>query len=177
MRGLHFVGVNFESGLGVDLGLRVSAAMVDSGLISRVLRPVTRVIVGSPTYLDAHGRPDRPEALAGHACLMYRNMPVADQWRFATPDGMRQFRGPERLRADNGTVMRGAVIAGLGLAELPDFIVSTALADGRLELLLPDHRLRTAALRLVYPPAGRLSAKVRALADFLTERFAAQVAP
>ena len=160
-------------GEGVDLGLRVSVTMVDSGLISRVLRPVTRVIVGSPAYLDAHGRPDRPEALTAHPCLLYRNVPVADQWRFSTPDGFRQFRGPERLRADNGTVMLGAAIAGLGLAELPDFIVSKALADGRLELLLADHSLQTSALRLVYPPAGRLSAKVRALADFLTERFAA----
>ncbi|HPU16598.1 MAG TPA: LysR substrate-binding domain-containing protein, partial [Polymorphobacter sp.] len=120
-------------GEGVDIGLRVSATMADSGLISRVLRPVARVIVGSPAYLDAHGRPERPEALAGHVCLLYRNLAVADQWRFSTPDGVRQFRGPERLRADNGTVMLGAAIAGLGLAELPDFIVDHALADGRLE--------------------------------------------
>ncbi len=63
------------------------------------------------------------------------------------------------------------------LAELPDFIVAGALADGRLEQLLPEHGAPLSALRLVYPPAGRLSAKVRALADFLTERFAAPVAP
>ena len=146
-------------GEGVDLGLRVSAAMVDSGLISRVLRPVTRVIVGSPTYLDAHGRPDRPEALAGHACLMYRNMPVADQWRFATPDGMRQFRGPERLRVDNGTVMRGAVIAGLGLAELPDFIVSTALAER-----LPDALADTAS-------ESHLTVDERRIADTIRDQI------
>lgn len=160
-------------GEGVDLGLKVSATMADSGLIARVLRPVARTIVGSPAYLDAHGRPDRLEALTAHPCLLYRNMPIADQWRFATPEGIRQFRGPERLRADNGTVMLGAAIAGLGLAELPDFIVAAALADGRLEQLLPDHDAPLGALRLVYPPAGRLSAKVRALADFLTDHFAA----
>jgi DNA-binding transcriptional LysR family regulator len=158
-------------GEGVDLGLRVSATMVDSGLITRILRPVVLYIVASPAYLAVHGRPDRPEELVHHSCLIYRNLPVAEQWRFITPEGPRQFRGPERLRADNGTVLLGAAIAGLGLAALPDFIVACALREGRLEHILPDIELPSSALRLVYPPARRLSAKVRALADYLADCF------
>jgi DNA-binding transcriptional LysR family regulator len=158
-------------GEGVDLGLRVSGAMVDSGLVARVLRPVELMIVASPAYLDEHGRPDRPEALVHHVCLVYRNRPVAEQWRFDTPDGPRQFRGPERMRADNGTVLLGAAISGLGVAMLPDFIAACALREGTLERVLPDVALPASALRLVYPPVRRLSAKVRALADYLADAF------
>ena len=154
-------------GEGIDLGLRVSPAMADSGLVARVLRPVERVIVGAPAYLDRHGRPAAPEDLTGHVCLLYRNVPVAEQWRFMTADGLRQFRGRERLRADNGAVLLGAAICGLGLAMLPDFIVAEALAGGRVERVLADAATPPTALRLVYPPVGRLSAKVRALADHL----------
>ena len=160
-------------GEGIDLGLRVSPAMADSGLVARVLRPVARVIVGAPSYLDRHGRPAVPADLAAHVCLLYRNLPDAEQWRFAEDDGLRQYRGPSRLRADNGGVLLRAAIDGIGLVMLPDFIVAEALAAGAVERVLAGAAVPPTALRLVYPPARRLSAKVRTLADFLAAELSA----
>jgi DNA-binding transcriptional LysR family regulator len=75
------------------------------------------------------------------------------------------------LRANNGDALMPALLAGIGIAVLPDFIVREALADGRLEAILTDWSLPQGALHLVMPSAGPRPARVEALLDFLTRRL------
>ena len=63
------------------------------------------------------------------------------------------------------------VIAGIGLAVLPEFIVRDALADGRLERLLADWSLPAGAIYWVTPPGGLPPQRVKVLADLLFERL------
>jgi DNA-binding transcriptional LysR family regulator len=76
-----------------------------------------------------------------------------------------------QLRANNGDAMMPALIAGTGVGILPEFIVRDALADGRLERLLPDWSLSSGAVYWVTPPGGPRPKRVEILADFLVDRL------
>src|SRR5271169_4875093 len=155
-------------GEGFDAALRI-AVLPDSTLIARRLCGVTRFTVAAPAYLAAHGRPAHPRDLEKHACFGYAYLPTPDVWRFSNRAGEEvSVRPSGPLRANNGEAIMPAVLAGLGIAEQPDFIVRAALADGRLEAVLPDWSLALGGLYLLTPSAGPRPARVEALVEFLT---------
>lgn len=158
-------------GMGFDLALRI-AALPDSSLIARRIRPIERHVVASPGYLARHGRPTHPSHLAEHACLGYAYLPQPETWRFVGPAGEEvSVRPTGPLRANNADALLPAVEAGLGIAGQPDFIVRDCLAAGRIERLLPDWSPPPIALHLVMPPGGPRPARVDALAAFLVRRL------
>ena len=77
------------------------------------------------------------------------------------------------LRANNADALAPALLAGLGLAVQPDFVVGEAIEDGRLEVVMPDWSPPPIALHLVMPPGGPRPARVEVLAAFLAERLGA----
>lgn len=158
-------------GEGFDAAIRIGPRPADSTLVSRVLGSSRTVVAGAPSLLDAIGRPETIGDFARFPCLVYSNRPADEQWRFETPAGARVVRGPERLRANNGTALAEAAAAGLGLVSMPTFIVGPLVDAGRLEILLPDETAHRRDIRLVYPPGRLTSAKLRALADHLTAAF------
>ena len=155
-------------GMGFDAALRI-AALPDSSLVARRLRPVKRYVVGAPSYLARRGRPTHPGHLAEHCCLGYAYLPTPDTWRFANAAGEEaSVRPAGPLRVNNADALMPALIAGQGLAVLPDFIAGHALADGRLEAVMPDWSPPPIALHLVMPPGGPRPARVEVLTAFLT---------
>lgn len=153
-------------GGGFDLAVRIGS-LPDSSLIARRIAPVRKVLVASPAYLAARGRPERPRDLAAHDILLYAN----EQWRFRVGGKWEHVRGTARLRADNGEMLRAAALAGLGICILPSFIAAPAFEHGTLEPLLRDYPLEQGGLHVVMPPGRAVTARVRALTDFLAARF------
>ena len=84
------------------------------------------------------------------------------------------MRPKGQLRANNGDALMPALLAGLGIADLPEFIVKDALADGRLERVLYDWLTPQGSLYLVTPPGGPRPARVEALAEFLSRQARAR---
>jgi DNA-binding transcriptional LysR family regulator len=161
-------------GAGFDAALRI-AAMPDSSLLARRLCAVSRFAVAAPSYLDRRGRPTHPLHLAEHACLGYAYLANPDSWRFINAAGEEaSVRPAGPLRINNGDAMMPALLAGLGIAVLPDFIVSDAIKTGQLEVIMPDWHMAPAGLHLVTPPGGPRPARVEALADFLAKRLSRQ---
>ena len=160
-------------GAGFDAALRI-AALPDSSLRARRLRDVSRNLVAAPSYLKRHGRPTHPRDLLHHACLCYAYLPTPDFWRFVSKTSeVVQVRPAGPLRANNADALAPALLAGLGLAVQPDFVVGEAIKDGRLEVVMQDWAPPPIALHLVMPPGGPRPARVEALAAFLTERLGA----
>ncbi len=158
-------------GGGFDAAIRI-AALPDSSLLARRLCVVRRLLVGSPAYLDQRGRPTHPRELADHACLGYAYLPTPDAWRFLGPAGEEALVRPTGpLRANNADALTPALLAGMGLAVQPDFVVWRDLAEGRLETVMPDWSMPAIAASLVTPPGGPRPARVTALLDFIAERF------
>ncbi len=162
---------------GYDIAVRIGA-MPDSSLVARKLSPARRLLVASPAYLSARGRPTRPEDLSAHACFLYAHQPGAPFWRFAGPDGAKaNVRVEPRLRYDNGDVIHAAVLAGQGLALQPDFLIWRDVAAGRLEIVLADWVLEPLSLHLLTPPGRVAPRKVRVFSDFVADRFGGARAP
>jgi DNA-binding transcriptional LysR family regulator len=151
---------------GFDLAVRIGA-LQDSALVARRIAPSRRVVVAAPSYLGERGRPSHPRELGQHDALLYG----AEQWRFRIGGRLETVRVQPRLRADNGEMLRAAAVQGLGICILPTFIAAPALAAGTLEVLLRDFPLPEGGLHAVMPPGRAATARVRALVDFLVERF------
>lgn len=157
-------------GGGYDMAVRIGN-LADSSLIARKIAPVRRVLLASPSYLADRGRPEHPRDLTSHDAVIYANGGQAERWRFRVGGVWEQVRPRPRLRADNGDMIRAAATAGLGICTLPTFIASPSIQSGELEILLSQYPLEDAGLHVVMPPGRAATARVRALVDFLAERF------
>lgn len=157
---------------GFDLALRI-AALADSTLKARRLCQVQRRLVGSPRYLDRLGRPSHPSELDRHVCLGYAYLPTRNRWHFLNEAGEEAVVAPTGpLRANNADALTATVLAGLGLAVQPDFIIWQDLAAGRLETVMEDWSLPPIALNIVTPPGGMRPPRVTALIEFLATHLA-----
>ena len=158
---------------GHDIVLRIGQ-LADSSLIARRLCTVRRHLVAHPAYLERHGRPKHPADLAQHRCLLYANLQTPSVWRFSHADGQQwsvTVSGP--LVANNGGSLIPTVEAGLGISLAPDFLVWRDLAEGRLEVLLPEWEADRLTLNMITPPSPLRPARVRLLMDFLAANLAA----
>lgn len=153
---------------GIDLALRI-APLADSSLLVRTIAPVAASVLASPAYLASHGTPRHPLDLGAHRLIGYGHRERAAPLRFhrAREEATVLPTGP--LFANNGDVMVPLLVAGGGIAVLPDFIVEEALASGALVKILTDWSLPQAYLHLLSPPSRLRPARVRALSDYLVE--------
>jgi len=151
---------------GFDLAIRYGE-LKSSALVARRIAPRHLYVCASPDYLRRHGRPQRPEDLRGHSCLVG----TSDQWLFRGSDGTQYLRVHGRWRSNNGMALLTAARAGLGLTQLPDFYVEDDLHQGRLVAVLPEWELGDVGVWAIYPHRRHLSAKVRILVDMLAAAF------
>ena len=159
-------------GEGFDAGLRI-ASLPDSSLIARRLCAMPRYTVASPAYLKRHGRPTHPMHLAQHRCLGYAYLSTPNVWQYTNSAGEQvSVRPAGPLRVNNGEALLPTVVAGLGIADLPEFIAGDAIASGEVEVILKGWKQTEGSVHLVTPPGGPRPARVEALADFLTTHFA-----
>ncbi|TFW09802.1 LysR family transcriptional regulator [Oxalobacteraceae bacterium OM1] len=159
-------------GDGFDAALRI-AILPDSSLVARRICPVARYIVASPEYLKRTGRPEHPQDLHGRPCLGYAYRARNDVWRFRNAAGDEAIHVPVGpLRATNADALIPTVLAGLAIAELPEFAAGEYLRSGQLETVLREWTLDEGGLYFVTPSARSRPSKVDALANFLVERLA-----
>lgn len=151
---------------GYDLAVRIGS-LADSSLIARRIAPMRKAVVAGPAYLARRGRPEEPSDLAGHDILLYAH----EQWRFRIGQRWQAVRVAPVMRSNNGDMLLAAVEAGRGLAMLPSFIAARSIEAGRAEVLLRDYPVEEGALHAVMPPGRAVTARVRALVDFLVRRF------
>ena len=158
-------------GDGFDAALRI-ASLPDSSLIARRLCGMSRFTVASPAYLKRYGRPTHPMHLAEHKCFGYAYLSTPDVWHYTNAKGEQaSVRPGGPLRANNGEAVIPALLAGLGIADMPDFIVGDAIASGEVEVILEGWTQAESAVHLVMPSGRPRPARVEVLADFLTRHF------
>src|SRR4051794_29696583 len=158
-------------GEGFDAGLRI-ARLPDSSLVARRLCGMPRYTVASPAYLKQHGRPTHPMQLAQHRCLGYSYLSTAGIWHYTNSKGEQaSVRPAGPLRVNNGEALMPALLAGLGIADLPDFIVRDAVRSGGVEVILKGRKQTEGAVHLVAPPGGPGPARGGGLAEFLAKQL------
>jgi DNA-binding transcriptional LysR family regulator len=158
------IGGNF------DAAIRI-AVQPGASLIVQRLCEMPRYLVGSPIYLDKHGRPKHPLHLAEHRCIGYSYTMNNEVWRFRKGSRSASIRPSGPLRVNNGDAMMPALIAGTGLGILPEFFLREALGSKQLERLLPDWSIPLGAVYWVTPPEGPVPKRVEVLRDYLIEKL------
>lgn len=154
-----------------DLALRI-AILKDSSLLARRLCEVRILLVGSPAYLNQHGRPSHPSELIGHRALQYTYSPDGANWRFRhRQHGEHSQVMPVHLHVNNAEALTPPLLAGLGLALQPEFLVWQHLQSGALERVMIDWEVDPIALHIVTPPGRNRPARVQAFIEHLVERI------
>lgn len=150
-----------------DAAVRIGQ-LADSSLIARKIADIKLALVASPAYLAANGAPETPADLEKHAALIQ----PGEVWRFGSGRRETTVRPNARFRANSGQAVADAAIAGLGVALLPTFLIGHAIGEGKLAPVMPEVCPPEAGLFVVRaPPASHAPPKIRALTDFLLERF------
>ena len=78
---------------------------------------------------------------------------------------------PVAMRSNDTTLSYHAVMAGMGAAFLPDWMVADHLADGSLAHVYPTRTAFTGQLFAVYASRRNLPPKLRSFIDFLAARL------
>lgn len=155
---------------GYDLSVRIGH-LGDSTLIAKRLAPACLAVIASPGYLEREGMPSHPDELIRHACIIDRNKPAPNLWRFTRGSQVVEAKVQGRLTLNGARAAVSAAAEGAGIACPPAWAAEEALAAGRVVRLLdgwePDHR----DLWAVFPSNRYLAHRVRLFVDFLADWF------
>ncbi|MDQ0036139.1 DNA-binding transcriptional LysR family regulator [Variovorax boronicumulans] len=161
-------------GEGIDVAIRVRPPPIeDSDLVMRVLAERGQCLVASPRLL-ANGVPEVPADLAGLPS-MDLGLPAHEHvWNLIGPDGTQAaIRHQPRLITRGMLALRAAAVAGVGVAQLPSMMVREQIERGELVCVIPGWAPQREIIHVVFASRRGLLPAVRALVDFLAERFQA----
>jgi DNA-binding transcriptional LysR family regulator len=153
-------------GEGVDLAVRAGAAIPDSPfIVGRRLATFERVLVASPGFLKANGAVESVGDLGKVCCLVQGAAPT--RWQFETLTGPASVVVEGRVRTNNILAVRDAALAGVGVAQVPLWLVAEDLRKRRLVRVLPAAVLPVVQVFGLFHRGARSSASVRAVLDHL----------
>lgn len=162
---------------GYDLALRLGAGNASDDLIAKVIARHRVSICGSPAYFERCGEPRTIEDLARHSCLQFVHRGHVLGWRVADAAKVEiRMTLTGRASFDSGEALRDAACRGLGLCQLPDFLIDGAIADGRLRRVMVDAEPSPLPVVGLYPSRKYLTPKVRRFIEMLAQSLASETA-
>jgi DNA-binding transcriptional LysR family regulator len=156
----------------IDVALRVRTRLdTDAELTMRSLAHSRRILIASPALANR---------IAGRHLTALADVPTLSSasdgedvtWRLEHRDGtVDSIRHHPRLGCDDFGAIRGAALAGLGVALLPDHACAADLRAGTLVQVLPEWRSEDGIVHLVFTTRTGLPPLVRAWIDHLAKGF------
>lgn len=151
---------------GMDLAIRIGPTGLRDGLAARCVARNRTVICAAPGYIARHGALGGLDQIDRHASIVYSRDGHDLAWQFPRSGGTATEVTPRsRIRLNDLGAMHDAVLAGQGIAWLPDWLVAANLANGSLVALLPDEPGRLEEVNVMWPDAPYLPSRVRAAVD------------
>lgn len=165
----------------IDLSIRMGSPAAMETVVSRCIGSVRRRVVASAEYLNARGFPDRPMDLMQHECMCSNDGAAQQFWTFTEQDQEVRVPVEGQFKSKNDEVLREVVLAGCGLALLPDWLVKDDIDGGRLTSLFDAFVINpnsaSSAISALYLPNHRGSKRINAFIEFLTELLQLQSQP
>ncbi len=156
----------------VDVALSFTEQIGDGDVIVRRLARNRRIIIAAPGYVAANGPFAKPEDFARANVLRLMTVQQWNDWGLRSEDGgVVPLRG--NFEASSADALRHAVLAGLGVARLPEYLIGDDIRAGRLAHLLPDYASEDTDIVALYADKRHLLPRVRVFVDFLVETFGA----
>ncbi|MGM4880363.1 MULTISPECIES: LysR family transcriptional regulator [Rhizobium] len=155
-----------------DAGVRLGEQVAKDMIAVRIGPDMRMAVVGAPAYFDTRPKPLTPQNLTDHNCINLR-LPTYGSvyaWEFEKDGRELRVRVEGQLIFNNIALRLNAVLAGLGLAYMPEDLVEAHLADGRLVRVLEDWCLPFSGYHLYYPSRRHTSPAFALVVDALRYR-------
>ena len=155
-----------------DAGVRLGEQVAKDMIAVRIGPDMRMAVVGAPAYFARHKRPRTPQDLTDHSCINLR-LPTYGgiyAWEFEKDGRELKVRVEGQLVFNNIGLRMNAVMAGLGLAYLPEDQVRAHMADGRLVRVLADWCPPFPGYHLYYPSRRHSSPAFTVLVEALRYR-------
>jgi DNA-binding transcriptional LysR family regulator len=157
----------------LDLAIRFGVPP-SSSMVARPLAPNRRVLCAAPSYLAKRGMPRRPADLHRFECIVLLGASgLANEWRFEREGEVQTYTVPAATsrETNDGALARQWALEGQGIVMKSVWDVAEDLRAGRLKLLMPKWRMADAPVHALYQRTRYMAPRVRAVLDFLVERF------
>lgn len=151
---------------GVDLALRIGE-LADTSMVAVRVGQVRHIVCASPALLERTGRPSHPGELAKLPCIRQQNLARRQTWRFRENGRSLPVRIDGRFGCNQIAAALSACSRGTGFAQFLSYQVSDLVRDGKLVIVLKDFEPAPLPVNLVYPGGRLVSARLRALIDWL----------
>lgn len=139
----------------------------------RVLSERSLSLVASPDLVATQGVPGHLTDLAQWPSLGLGQPQYQFSWRWNSPENnWVEVPFSPRFVTTDMVALRNAALAGVGVVQLPTLMVTEQVRDGSLIKLLDDWTAPPEIIHVVFPSRRGLLPTVRALIDFLAERYA-----
>lgn len=157
----------------IDIAIR-KGELNDSSLFARKIAVSHSVVCASPSYLEQHGTPTEPDDLTKHNCLSFRVQSKKKLWKFKVNEQIKEVSINGRINANNLILLRNSAVAGLGIINIPTWMVKDDIQHGRLVPLLENFPMSppNVPIHAVFAHNRHLAPKVRVFIDFLIEQSA-----
>ncbi|PKM36296.1 MAG: LysR family transcriptional regulator [Gammaproteobacteria bacterium HGW-Gammaproteobacteria-10] len=161
----------------IDLAIRVRQPPIEnSDLVMRVFSERRQCLAASPGLIKQYGVPKTPADLDDWPSLSHGTPQDEHIWLLRSPGQIQvSVRHRPKFISNDMLALRLAAIAGIGVVKLPAMFIANELADGKLVEVLPEWKPNREIIHAVYPSRRGLLPSVRALLDFLAERYKALV--
>lgn len=154
----------------VDVAIRASQ-LKDSGLKARWFMDHQLVYFASPDYLSKQPKLDVAEDLTQHQCLTYSLSTPSDIWRFDDGHQIAKVTVNERFRSDNPEMLVAMAKQGLGVAAMPNWMVTEEINQGSLKQVLGQYRVSKLPMYLLHKDGNHCPQRIRAFIDFMVQYF------
>ncbi len=150
---------------GVRYGERVEQDMIAVPIGPRLQRFVT---AASPSYLNAHGRPQHPKDLLGHRLIRHRfGSGITPSWEFEKDGESIRIVGKGPMLANHIALQLAAAEANRGIVHAFEGFLNPSIRAGRLEPILEDWSERFSGPYLYYASRHQMPNALRAFVDFI----------
>ncbi|MCD7109470.1 LysR family transcriptional regulator [Rhizobium sp. DKSPLA3] len=152
-----------------DAGVRLGES-VDKDMIAVRIGPDWRLVaVASPDYLATRAIPKTPQELVGHVCINHRQARAGGlyAWEFEKDGREVRVRVDGQLTFNTSYAMIDAAVAGYGIAYVPESLVTSEIAAGRLVQILHDWCPLFPGYYLYYPSRRQNSPAFKIVVDAL----------
>ncbi|MGO7899782.1 LysR family transcriptional regulator [Rhizobium ruizarguesonis] len=155
-----------------DAGVRLGEQVAKDMIAVRIGPDMRMAVVGAPAYFATRPKPLTPQDLTDHNCINLR-LPTYGSvyaWEFEKDGRELRVRVEGQLVFNNIALRLNAVLAGMGLAYMPENLIEAPLADGRLVRVLEDWCPPFSGYHLYYPSRRHTSPAFALVVDALRYR-------
>lgn len=156
----------------VDIAIRISGNL-EPNLVAVKLAPNIRTFCVAPAYIERHGKPETPQQLADHNCILTNEIASRAKWPYMDEGGIDYVTVSGNYLVDNGDMYRRAIVDGLGIGYMAKFLAYDDIQSGHLIELFPSKRAVLSHIYAVYPERRNLPLKTRAFIDHIRDAFRA----